>query len=109
MPKPKGELLLGGGRSDDALPLSRVCNTIYSRLGCIGVINSLFFFLHSTGKGGKNRRRGKGDGEESKRELEFKEDGASSEFFFPYIISLVFADRSLTQHSNSHYTHPSNR
>ena len=29
----------------------------------------------STGKGGKNRRRGKGDGEESKRELEFKEDG----------------------------------
>lgn len=27
------------------------------------------------GKGGKNRRRGKGDGEESKRELEFKEDG----------------------------------
>ena len=29
----------------------------------------------NTGKGGKNRRRGKGDGEESKRELEFKEDG----------------------------------
>lgn len=28
-----------------------------------------------TGKGGKNRRRGKGDGEESKRELEFKEEG----------------------------------
>ncbi|OQR82338.1 eukaryotic translation initiation factor 1A [Achlya hypogyna] len=27
------------------------------------------------GKGGKNRRRGKGDGEENKRELEFKEDG----------------------------------
>ncbi len=27
------------------------------------------------GKGGKNRRRGKGDGEESKRELEFKEEG----------------------------------
>ena len=31
--------------------------------------------LRYTGKGGKNRRRGKGDGEESKRELEFKEDG----------------------------------
>ena len=30
---------------------------------------------HKTGKGGKNRRRGKGDGEESKRELEFKEEG----------------------------------
>jgi translation initiation factor 1A len=29
----------------------------------------------AVGKGGKNRRRGKGDGEESKRELEFKEDG----------------------------------
>ena len=28
-----------------------------------------------TGKGGKNRRRGKGDGEEAKRELEFKEEG----------------------------------
>jgi translation initiation factor 1A len=29
----------------------------------------------TTGNGGKNRRRGKGDGEESKRELEFKEEG----------------------------------
>jgi translation initiation factor 1A len=27
------------------------------------------------GKGGKNRRRGKGDAEESKREIEFKEEG----------------------------------
>jgi hypothetical protein len=38
----------------------------------------VFFFFSgtcTTGKGGKNRRRGKGDGEESKRELEFKEDG----------------------------------
>lgn len=34
------------------------------------------FFWYYSGKGGKNRRRGKGDGEESKRELEFKEDGA---------------------------------
>lgn len=34
-----------------------------------------FHSIHSIGKGGKNRRRGKGDGEESKRELEFKEDG----------------------------------
>jgi translation initiation factor 1A len=31
--------------------------------------------MRIAGKGGKNRRRGKGDGEESKRELEFKEDG----------------------------------
>ena len=29
----------------------------------------------SIGKGGKNRRRGKNDGEVFKRELEFKEDG----------------------------------
>lgn len=36
------------------------------------------------GKGGKNRRRGKGDGEESKRELEFKEDGES------YVLCLCF-------------------
>ena len=35
----------------------------------------LCFEHYFTGKGGKNRRRGKGDGEESKRELEFKEDG----------------------------------
>lgn len=37
----------------------------------------LYFTLNfsTIGKGGKNRRRGKGDGEESKRELEFKEDG----------------------------------
>jgi hypothetical protein len=34
--------------------------------------------MRITGKGGKNRRRGKGDGEESKRELEFKEDGKLS-------------------------------
>jgi len=35
-------------------------------------LTSLF---HLTGNGGKNRRRGKGDNEESKRELEFKEEG----------------------------------
>ena len=34
-----------------------------------------FILFVATGKGGKNRRRGKGDGEESKRELEFKEEG----------------------------------
>ena len=32
-------------------------------------------YVYCIGKGGKNRRRGKGDGEESKRELEFKEEG----------------------------------
>jgi hypothetical protein len=37
-------------------------------------------FLLFIGKGGKNRRRGKGDGEESKRELEFKEDGTLQTF-----------------------------
>lgn len=47
----------------------------------ISLIEMVFLFMilyiKSTmiGKGGKNRRRGKGDGEESKRELEFKEDG----------------------------------
>lgn len=35
----------------------------------------IFFLNGVEGKGGKNRRRGKGDGEESKRELEFKEEG----------------------------------
>ena len=35
----------------------------------------IIFISYVEGKGGKNRRRGKGDGEESKRELEFKEDG----------------------------------
>jgi translation initiation factor 1A len=37
--------------------------------------NSLTIPPLFTGKGGKNRRRGKGDGEEAKRELEFKEEG----------------------------------
>lgn len=37
----------------------------------------MFLYGITSGKGGKNRRRGKGDGEESKRELEFKEDGTS--------------------------------
>jgi hypothetical protein len=42
---------------------------------CISNLTIRFFCV--SGKGGKNRRRGKGDGEESKRELEFKEDGKS--------------------------------
>lgn len=33
------------------------------------------FFSMSAGKGGKNRRRGKNENEETKRELEFKEAG----------------------------------
>lgn len=32
-------------------------------------------FLLDTGKGGKNRRRGKNENESDKRELVFKEDG----------------------------------
>ena len=39
------------------------------------VVGSFLRCCIITGNGGKNRRRGKGDGEESKRELEFKEDG----------------------------------
>jgi hypothetical protein len=41
------------------------------------VFDSILLASVVVGKGGKNRRRGKGDGEESKRELEFKEDGTS--------------------------------
>ena len=36
---------------------------------------------YNKGKGGKNRRRGKNDNEENKRELEFKEDGQGRVFF----------------------------
>lgn len=35
----------------------------------------LCLFSACTGKGGKNRRRGKNENEETKRELEFKEAG----------------------------------
>lgn len=37
-----------------------------------GVLSNI---LVSTGKGGKNRRRGKNENESEKRELVFKEDG----------------------------------
>jgi hypothetical protein len=40
------------------------------------------------GKGGKNRRRGKNDGEENKRELEFKEDGQGKTLIYTYIYSI---------------------
>jgi translation initiation factor 1A len=39
------------------------------------IISSNNVLITNSGNGGKNRRRGKGDGEESKRELEFKEEG----------------------------------
>jgi hypothetical protein len=48
------------------------------------------------GKGGKNRRRGKGDGEESKRELEFKEDGTSMD---GHLQDHVFVPRLTSAHS----------
>ena len=49
---------------------------IYFHLVCnIQQYNAINTIHNDTGKGGKNRRRGKGDGEESKRELEFKEEG----------------------------------
>ena len=35
-----------------------------------------------SGKGGKNRRRGKNDNEGEKRELQFKEDGQGKWFLF---------------------------
>lgn len=34
------------------------------------------------GKGGKNRRRGKNDNEENKREIEFKEDGQGASCYY---------------------------
>ena len=50
-----------------------ICNIHYTNLHT--TIQCYIYNKQHTGKGGKNRRRGKGDGEESKRELEFKEDG----------------------------------
>ena len=35
----------------------------------------IYFHAPTPGKGGKNRRRGKNDNEETKRELEYKEEG----------------------------------
>jgi hypothetical protein len=64
--------LLGANVDADAaiprLPLP-LCHTVR-------LLTPRLFLIDIAGKGGKNRRRGKGDGEESKRELEFKEDGA---------------------------------
>lgn len=73
MPKPKG-------KNDSFLflfvyfVLPRNCNSQQ----VIRIINLIHIFAE--GKGGKNRRRGKGDVEENKRELEFKEDGTSREY-----------------------------
>ena len=41
------------------------------------LLKSLILFANS-GKGGKNRRRGKNENESEKRELVFKEDGQGS-------------------------------
>lgn len=63
------------------LPPIRDLTKIISISKCHFLADVTFLSLHecalcaAAGKGGKNRRRGKGDGEESKRELEFKEDG----------------------------------
>lgn len=38
------------------------------------------FSLKPSGKGGKNRRRGKNENESEKRELVFKEDGQGKHF-----------------------------
>lgn len=54
------------------------------------MVSFSFVLFELTGKGGKNRRRGKGDGEESKRELEFKEDGALVELFIQLWLPSVF-------------------
>lgn len=42
---------------------------------CANVSKNCFQFTRFTGKGGKNRRRGKNENETEKRELVFKEDG----------------------------------
>jgi len=51
-------------------PYSKFKENDASSLRCL-----TFYVYFTEGKGGKNRRRGKGDGEEAKRELEFKEEG----------------------------------
>jgi translation initiation factor 1A len=64
-----------------ASPNSRIDENNFYIYKCHFLADVTFLSLHecalctAAGKGGKNRRRGKGDGEESKRELEFKEDG----------------------------------
>ena len=69
MPKPKGKK----GRQIVLESGGLLCFLV---VHCRSLTHSLVWIVHVTaGKGGKNRRRGKGDGEESKRELEFKEDG----------------------------------
>merc|ERR1719215_181756 len=59
MPKNKGK---GGKKASE----QREKKYIYTGTGIMP---------KNKGKGGKNRRRGKNDNEENKRELEFKEDG----------------------------------
>lgn len=48
---------------------------------CSNKFDKLLVFLLS-GKGGKNRRRGKNENENEKRELVFKEDGQGKNFIF---------------------------
>lgn len=71
MPKPKGKFWVScvlSARSESEIEVRRFARLVH--------LNSYQFCLTlDSGKGGKNRRRGKGDGEESKRELEFKEEG----------------------------------
>lgn len=66
------------------------CDSFHWRWVCLAqsyhINQSIHPSIHNIGKGGKNRRRGKGDGEESKRELEFKEDGA---FHVQHFLSLT--------------------
>jgi initiation factor 1A len=60
--------------ADLELPLHAILRKQYVQithtLGCCGTC-----VFCTTGKGGKNRRRGKNDSEETKRELEYKEFG----------------------------------
>lgn len=45
------------------------------------MVNFPFLLAYISGKGGKNRRRGKNENESEKRELVFKEDGQGETWF----------------------------
>ena len=70
--------------SNNSFLLRRFSPTLFAITFCESTLGAIFrsnktttksIAVHLPGKGGKNRRRGKGDAEKDKRELEFKEEG----------------------------------
>jgi len=60
---------------------------------CCSLFDSAVWML--TGKGGKNRRRGKNENEDEKRELVFKEDG-QGQMWFCAIVDIIIIFKRLT-------------